>query len=130
MLRRGGKVTQSALRQVAAGHETRVLLFQLLEGLGRLDLFPPLFRTWGAFAAADMVNWLLYPAELGREPDKLQQMAVFTSTGPEGELALYVWRFRSEDGPWYAGVSGPYLREGEPSPSHGRLTFSRFDEWG
>jgi hypothetical protein len=130
VLRRGGKVARAVLNSVTACHETRELLFAQLRDLDRLDLFPRKHRTWDAFAAANMVRWLLYPAELGREPDRLQKMAVFTSTRPEGELALYVWRFRNEDGPWYAGVSGPYLREGEPGPLHGDLTFSRFDEWG
>jgi hypothetical protein len=129
VLRRGGKVPGPVLHRVAACHETRCLLFEILQQLGRLDLFPRKYRTWDAFAAADMVNWLTYPTELGREPDQLQKKAVFTSTKPEGELALYVWRFRSDDGPWYAGVSGPYLRHGEPGPLHGHLTFSRFDEW-
>src|SRR5262249_23671742 len=47
----------------------------------------------------------------------------------EGEFALYIWRFRSDEGPWYAGASGPYQREGVPAPLNGNLTFSRFDEW-
>jgi hypothetical protein len=82
-----------------------------------------------AFAAANMVTWLLYPTELGREPDQLEKMAVFTARKPDGDVALYVWRFRCGDGPWYAGVSGPYLRDGVPKLLHGDLTFSRFDEW-
>lgn len=129
LLRRGSEVVRPVLHRVAACHETRELLFVLLQNLGRLDMFPRKYRTWDAFAAANMVNWLLFPTELGREPEQLEKMAVFTSTTPEGELALYVWRFRSDDGPWYTGVSGPYLREGEPGPLHGGLTFSRFDEW-
>jgi hypothetical protein len=76
-----------------------------------------------------MVSWLLYPSELGHEPDQLEQMAVFTSNQAEGLLALYVWRFRCGDGPWYAATSGPYRLEGEPSPLHGNSTFSGFDEW-
>jgi hypothetical protein len=128
-LRRGSDVPEPALARVAACHETRELLFESLRSLGRLDLFPRKYRTSDAFAAANMVSWLLHPSELGREPDQLENMAVFTSTRPEGEIALYVWRFRTDDGPWYAGVSGPYLRGGEPGPLHGDSTFSRFDEW-
>jgi hypothetical protein len=120
---------EGVLDPVAACHETHDLLFALLRGMDRLDCFPPRYRTWDAFAAANMVNWLIYPTELGREPDQLQKMALFTSQTPEGELSLYVWRFRSDDGPWYAGVSGPYLRKGEPVPLHGDSTFSQFDEW-
>ncbi len=129
LLRRGAKVGKTVLNRVASCHETRELLFVLLQNLGRLELFPSKWRTWNAFAAANMVRWLIYPTELGREPDDLQKMAVFTMKKAEGELALYVWRFRSDGGPWYAGASGPYRREGEPSPLNGGLTFSRFDEW-
>jgi hypothetical protein len=129
LLRRGGTVGKEVLDRVAAYHETRELLFDLLRSLGRLDLFPAAWRTWDAFAAANMVAWLIYPTELGREPDELEKMAVFTAKHAEGEQALYVWRFRSEGGPWYAAISGPYNRVGRPLPLHGHLTFSRFDEW-
>jgi hypothetical protein len=105
------------------------MLFVLLRDVGRLDLFPEKWRTREAFAAANMVNWLLYPTELGHEPDELRRMAVFTSLQPEGERAIYVWKFRTGQGPWYAGISGPYERNGDPVPLQGDLTFSRFDEW-
>jgi hypothetical protein len=129
VLRRGGRVPKSVLNRIARSHETRVHLFLLLDGLGNIDLFPARWRTWDAFAAANIVDWLMYPTELGREPDELQKMAVFTADGPEGELALYVWRFRNGAEPWRAGISGPYQRTGDPRPVHGNSTFSRFDEW-
>lgn len=129
VLRSGGYVEQEVLNPIAACHETRALLFQLLHDLGKGELFPPTYRTWDAFAAANMVDWLMYPTELGREPEYLEKMAVFTSSTPEGEVLLYVWRFRNEEEPWYAGVSGPYLRKGEPCPLHGDSTFSCFEKW-
>lgn len=129
VLRCGGSIEQGVLNDIAGCHETRAMLFQLLHDLNKGELFPPTHRTWDAFAAANMVDWLMYPTELGREPEYLEKMAVFTSTTPDGDLLLYVWRFRNEDSPWYAGVSGPYLQKGEPCPLHGNMTFSRFDEW-
>jgi hypothetical protein len=129
VLRRGGRVPKAALNRAARSHETRGLLFLLLDGIGKVDLFPARWRTWDAFAAANMVDWLIYPTELGREPDQLQQMAVFTADGADGELALYVWRFRDGGEPWRAGISGPYRRTEEPRPVHGNLTFSGFDDW-
>jgi hypothetical protein len=129
LVRRGMDVAKAPLLHVAACHETRALLFDSLQRLGRLDLFPARFRTWDAFAAADMVNWLMHPAELGREPDQLEKMAVFVSDKRKNQRFLYVWRFCTEGGPWYASTSGPYLRDGEPVPLHGDLTFSCFDEW-
>lgn len=129
VLRCGGSIGDGDLQRIAACHETRALLFQLLQNHGKLELFPPTYRTWDAFAAANMVDWLMYPTELGREPDYLEKMAVFTSAKTDGELVLYVWRFRNDDGPWYAGVSGPYLFEGAPCPLHGDMTFSCFTKW-
>jgi hypothetical protein len=129
VFRRGGRVPKAALNRAAGSHETRGLFFLILDGLGKIDLFPARWRTWDAFAAANMVDWLIYPTELGREPDQLQKMAVFTADGPDGELALYVWRFRAGAEPWRAGISGPHCRTGEPRPVHGHLTFSRFDDW-
>jgi hypothetical protein len=129
VIRRGGRVPEAALDRAVGSHETRGLLFRILDGLGQIDLFPAQWRTWDAFAAANMVDWLIYPTELGREPDQLQKMAVFTADGPDGEWALYVWRFRDGAEPWRAGISGPYSRTGEPRPVHGDLTFSSFDDW-
>ena len=129
VLRCGGSIGDGVLERIAACHETRALLFQLLQNHGKLELFPQTFRTWDAFAAANMVNWLMYPTELGREPDYLEKMAVFTSTKTDGELVLYVWRFRNGDDSWFAGVSGPYLFEGTPCPLHGDMTFSCFEKW-
>ena len=124
LVRRGGKVPAERLEMIAACHETRSMLFTKLEELDALKLFPAAWRTWDAFAAAEMVTWLLYPSELGHEPDEIEQMHVVT----HGARALYIWRFR--DGrKWFAGVSGPFTRRGAPAPQHGEMTFSRFDPW-
>jgi len=90
---------------------------------------PQEWCTRDAFAAADMVEWLSYPTELGREPDELEKMAVFEARSPDGPVALYVWRFKGTDGKWLAATSGPYLLVGEPAPCSGGSTFSSFEEW-
>ena len=101
-------------------------------GFGRYDWSggsPRRWRTWEAFAAAGMVEWLMYPAELGREPDNLE-LRLTEWVDERGKAAMFVWRFRETKGePWLAGVSGPYVLRGRPEPGHGPLTFSRFDKW-
>jgi hypothetical protein len=130
LLRQNAPVDDFVLERSAASHETRAILFELLEELGRIDRFPTRWRTWGAFAAADMVQWLCYPAELGREPDHLQLMARFDHEDAEGDQSLYVWRFKNEDADkWYAGTSGSYLLGADPHPISGSSTFSCFDDW-
>src|ERR1019366_7744787 len=74
VLRCGGSIEEEILHRIAACHETRGLFFQLLQNHGKLELFPKTWRTWDAFAAANMVEWLMYPTELGREPDHLEKM--------------------------------------------------------
>lgn len=125
ILRRRGKVPPAVLERIAACHETREILFDKLGQVNKLSLFPKPWRTWDAFAASHMVEWLIFPTELGREPEHLEQMAVLTHKS----RAVYVFRFRDERGPWKAGVAGPFVRRGDPRPLHGHLTFSRFENW-
>jgi hypothetical protein len=75
-----------------------------------------------------MTEWLLYPAELGCEPDELE--LVHTEwLDKRKRLAMFVWKFRTGKKPWFAGVSGPHELRGEPGPLAGHLTFSRFEPW-
>jgi hypothetical protein len=128
LLRRGEIVAPAALEVAAASHETRSVLDEGLTSLGAERHFPASWRTWEAFAASAMTEWLLYPAELGREPDELVLEHVEAHNGEQGRVA-YVWRFRLEGGPWTAGVSGPFTESGVPRPLHGPFTFSRFESW-
>ena len=131
MLRAGRPVPKKIWRDVAACDDTRSLLFERLQAMQKLALFPREFRTWDAFAKAEMVSWLTHPCELGREPDAIEQMAVLShrTSGKRPDVyKLYVWRFR-EGKPWKAGISGPYVTRGTPRPLWGRFTFSRFDAW-
>ena len=73
-----------------------------------------------------MVEWLMYPSELGHAPAALEHMAAIKRYGK----TVHVWRFRATaKKPWLAAISGPYVERGRPRPQHGVLTFSRFDNW-
>lgn len=124
-LRQGGTVAAPLLARIAASHETRDLLWSLLDTLDQARLFPEAWRTWDAFAASHMVAWLAHPSELGREPDAIEQMAVLSHRG----RCIYVFRFL--DGKtWKAGLCGPFVKRGRPAPVYGPATFSRFEPWG
>jgi hypothetical protein len=84
-----------------------------------------------------MVNWLVYPTELNRLPDEIELMKVVAvDTGmPGGIYDYYLFRFRTKephwaakDG-WMAGVSGPYLRNDQPTMESLGETFSTFTKW-
>jgi hypothetical protein len=128
MLHQSGDANKLAIRRAAESNETRRPLFELLNAMDRKDLFPKKFATWEAFAASDMVNWLIFPTELGREPDEIS-LGHTEWLDKKRKLALYVWKFRNAKEPWMAGVSGPYKLAGSPRPSHGARTFSAFDDW-
>lgn len=122
LVRRKRPVAAAVFERVAADPETRPMLYAYLDSLGALAKFPARWRTWEAFAAAEMVTWLMYPAELGHVPEKIELMKKLE----EGAQTLYVWKFL--DGKtWRAGVSGPYVLKGTPKPLRGASTFSQFE---
>lgn len=131
LLRRGEKVPRQKFNLAASSHETRVILFKGLRALGREREFPKKWNTWDAFAAAQMVDWLIFPTELGREPDQLElkKFDIEVNVAEGRTVANCVWRFRIAGGPWLAGASGPHELQDEPQPFGDSLTFSRFEEW-
>lgn len=137
LLRQGKEVDSPIIREVASSAEMRNLLYDWLVESNRASLFPEEFRTQEAFAESDMVNWLIYPTELGREPDEIELMKVVSiDTGTEdGIIDYYVFRFRTHPphwaakDNWMAGVSGPFLRKDAPSTRSYGETFSSFESW-
>jgi len=118
------------IERIAGDHLTRAALFETLKRLERLERFPARWRTWDAFACAEMVQWLNYPTELGEPPAAIEKVKVIQETSGGEVLSLYIWRFREEpNGPWLVGISGPYELAGTPQPVHGHLTFSQFTRW-
>jgi hypothetical protein len=126
----GEHVSKEILEIPAASHECRNLLYERLKELKCEKKFPKKWKSWDAFAASSMVEWLRMPNEFGREPDELEKMAVLTEGSGKKQLSLYVWRFKNDkDKHSFAGISGVYQLTGEPAPIRGSETFSRFDRW-
>jgi hypothetical protein len=108
-------------------------LFDQLARLGQLELFPAGYRTQDALAESDMVRWLIYPTELNRAPDEIEQVAVLPLNTADGIADLYVYRFRTfephwaADKGWMVGVAGPFLRHEQPTTRGLGATFSQFE---
>jgi hypothetical protein len=124
----------SAVARVAADREARRSLFNALRELNRLDLVPPEHRTQDALAESELVEWLTYPAELGRPPAEIEFAEVISAETDDGLVDLYVFRFRADAGrirraKWFAGVAGPYRRRDAPTTERGGMTFSAFEQW-
>jgi hypothetical protein len=136
LLRKGRGVSDSDLHEIAASAETRNWFYERLLNLGRLELFPAAFKTQDAFAESEMVNWLIFPTELGRAPDEIELMKVISIDTPDdGPLDYYVFRFRTFEphwaakAGWTAGLAGPFLRKETPTPKSYGETFSKFEPW-
>lgn len=136
LLRLGEDVDASHILDVARSAEMRNFLYNELEKL-ELELYPEAYKTQKAFAESEMVNWLVYPTELGRVPDEIELMKVVEiDTGTrDGVIEYYVYRFRTfephwaaEYG-WVAGVSGPFILKDAPSTVAYGDTFSSFEPW-
>ena len=130
------EVDPKVLQGIAADLETREWLYKNLLTIHKEDLFPTQYKTQEAFAESDMVNWLLYPTELGRKPDAIELMKVVTvdSKSEHGMVEFYLFRFKSDhkdwkNKGWMAGVSGYYPVKDKPSSEAHGYTFSGFESW-
>ena len=96
--------------------------YSLLERHSMTDRFPAELRDPAYLAKSNMVRWLTYPTELGREPDEIELVGV---TKKKGET-FHVFRYKSDSdnlgddlkGVWLIGWSG---NDGG--------TFSNFDKY-
>lgn len=129
LVRRGETVHDDVFARVAAEPLERATLYSLLAPLGAASRIPAHYRSRDAFAESDIVNWLSHPGELGRAPDSIEQMAVFEATSNGADVVLYLWRFKTDDGPFRAATSGPYAAQAPEGPLAGPDTFSRFEAW-
>lgn len=132
MLKKNMPPPNEAIQLVADSLETRVSLYNQLGHRARHDLFPASLLSFESFAAADMVEWLLYPGELGYEPTGLELMAKVSGMSGEAEkteVVMCLWKVTREDGPAFAAASGPYEANGPIGPLSGGNTFSNFAEW-
>jgi hypothetical protein len=137
LLRLGKTVDAKHLEFVADSSEMRNFLYDALHQLRKPGLFPAKYRTQGAFAESDMVNWLVFPTELDRVPDEIELMKVVSvDTGlKDGIYDYYLFRFRTFEphwnakNGWEAGVSGPFARKDSPTTRALGDTFSSFAKW-
>lgn len=132
LLEKGEKVDPASFLPIAAEDETRELLFELLESHKLLAQFPEKYKTQEALSRSNMVNWLVYPTELGRTPDKIELLDIVTINYDDvGETEYYLWKFISssenwEKDAWMVGLSGPYVKSESPTTRSYGYTFSAF----
>lgn len=131
----GGKtVPPEVLLAVADDITERERFMRILHNRGFGDAFPEKYRNNADAAAANMVQWLMHPNELGEAPAEFELAKRFEYTESGQAVEYFVYRFKEKADPdepapaWLMGVCGPYTvgifdREG------GAHTFSRFQPW-
>ena len=118
----GEKVSDEVIVTLANDIIHADLTYSLLERHNMTARFPAELRDPVYLAKSDLVHWLTYPTELGREPDEIELLGV---TKKKGET-FHVFRYKSHSdnlgddlkGVWLIGWSG---NDGG--------TFSNFDKY-
>jgi hypothetical protein len=120
LVQRGEPVAPERLALIGLDPESRGILLDGLDRLGRVDLLPPGQVHGRARAEADLVTWLAGDTELARAPDEVEHvLGLPTGDGPDaGELHLFRFRVRAPHWScargWMVGAAGPYLPDGRP----------------
>lgn len=122
-------VAPERLDLVARDAESRSLLLEGLDDLGRTDVLRADLRTGRTRAEADLVRWLAGETELGSAPDEVEHLATLPapvegrrhpSSAPSPTEASFVelFRFRlraphwSSARGWMVGAAGSYSPDG------------------
>ncbi len=136
LVKLGREIDSESCERIAADSECRKWFYDNLVELDKASMFPEKYRTQEAFAESDMINWLLFPTELGRLPDSIELMRIVEvdSRSEDGVVEFYLFRFKSEhedwkENGWMAGVSGYFPKKEKPSTSGYGYTFSSFEKW-
>ncbi|MCX7746154.1 MAG: hypothetical protein N2645_04550 [Clostridia bacterium] len=131
LLKHGQTVEPKDALEIAADSEVRNWFYDRLCEVGKSELYPEKYRTQEAFAESNMIDWLIYPTELGRVPDEIELAKVFDC----GDEEYYLFKFRCSSDDfwtgkgWMAGISGPFDKKSKPTTSAQGHTFSHFKKW-
>ena len=98
------------------------LTYELLERYGMTGRFPAELCDPVYLAKSNMVHWLVYPTELGKEPDEIEFLG---QTKKKGEI-FHIFRYRSDSDNLGDDLKGVWLI-GWAGDDGG--TFSNFDKY-
>lgn len=138
MLRAGCQIDQTELEWIAEHPRERVLLRSGLEELDLAGLCPKPCRDIATMAEGHMVDWLVFPTELGCEPDEIELLHVEVRVVQWGRrkprpTEYYFFRFRSASfnyhdmNKWIVGMSGGFQRLSGKKFNYTCDTFSYFN---
>jgi hypothetical protein len=129
LLKKKSEPEQAAIERCASSHAVRDDLYTQLKRVNRLDLFPSHYLTLDSFAACAMVRWLMFPSELGCEPEALDLVAKLSGKSDDAaDVVMYLWKCTSH-GRVFACANGPYRVDAEMGELLGGSSFSNFEAW-
>ncbi len=128
LLKLGGDVPEKTMEKLAADPGIRVTLYRLLTEGGWYEKFPEKYRTQLLFAESNMAEWLKYPTEFGRPPDKIElvKAKIIKDRGENVRVYLFKYLYNDDKDGWMTGLSGPYPEDEKKVVSDTYLTFSSF----
>ena len=124
LLSLGQNVPTETIVALAQNLEYANLTYGLLIKFKKQDLFPKECSTPEYLAKSDMVHWLMYPTELGKEPDEIEYIGKITYLFKKE--VYYVFKYRSNSDTLDDNLKNKWLI-GWSSEDGG--TFSNFDEY-
>jgi len=91
LLNANQKVDADVIEALAKDLVHAALTYSLLKDHGLTSLFPAELANEEYLAKSDMVHWLIYPTELGKEPDKIEYIGKVKK-----KEVYHVFRFTSD----------------------------------
>jgi len=117
-------VPAEAIETLAKSTAYANLTYASLTKNGKQYLFPDAYAAPEYLAKSDMVHWLMYPTELGKEPDEIEYIGKITYLFKKE--VYYVFRYRSNSDTLDDNLKNKWLI-GWSSENGG--TFSNFDAY-
>jgi hypothetical protein len=116
LLRQHQAVDAVEIERIASSNQVRIILWRMLKTLRLETMMPPCWSEPEQLAASSFIDWASHFLETGEPPQEIQLMGVFPTSGDEGILDAYLFRFREcpkpskPDEGWMAAVAGPFYR--------------------
>ncbi len=92
LLKLKATVNKAVIDELARDVSIASLTYALLEKNGRLDLYPNEYSNEEYLAKSDLTQWLLYPTELGKLPDKIEHIG----KGKVKKSVYHIFRYTSD----------------------------------
>ena len=104
------------IEEICENKGSQCLLWEHLQSINRLQLFPENLSDQKSLAEAALAHWLAHPVELGHLPHTMEYLTDrVIDDEQDGKCRCYFFRFKKEeDSEWMIGMAGPYPLNSSP----------------